>query len=292
MKLPIEEPLQLKRPEEYVEAYRELLTQAVNDRLPDRSALYLSGGLDSSSVSAVAARLAAERGHLQTLKAFTVSWEPLFSDEEALFAKMTTKQLGIAHEVLQDSDVLPYGKDAAEFEATPEPNHELFSGRAQKCFQGIAGFARVVLSGDGGDNVLTGLAWPYLMYMRKRGEWSGIVKRLGGYILSHGRMPPIRGGFRSKVRNWFHTNNESADYPHWLNGEFERRAQLKKRWLELKCQPQEQEHPVHPAAYASLHNGYWSRVLEEEDPGWTSSLSQRKTRPASDASRVLHFNLL
>jgi len=56
LQLPIEEPLHLRRPAEYTEAYRELLLQAVRDRMPDAAAsLYLSGGLDSGSVCAFAA---------------------------------------------------------------------------------------------------------------------------------------------------------------------------------------------------------------------------------------------
>jgi asparagine synthetase B (glutamine-hydrolysing) len=63
LKLPIEEPLQLKRPEEYLEAYRALLMEAVNDRLPQNAAaLYLRGGLDSATVCAVAGRIASPRG--------------------------------------------------------------------------------------------------------------------------------------------------------------------------------------------------------------------------------------
>jgi asparagine synthase (glutamine-hydrolysing) len=78
LRLPIEEPLQLRHPEEYIEAYRELLQQAVRDRMPDAAvSLYLSGGLDSGSVCAVATQLALQRGQHARLKAFTFGWHPL-----------------------------------------------------------------------------------------------------------------------------------------------------------------------------------------------------------------------
>ena len=52
--LPVEEPLRLNQPEDYFEAYRDLLKSTVGDRLPKAAtALYLSGGLDSSSVCVV-----------------------------------------------------------------------------------------------------------------------------------------------------------------------------------------------------------------------------------------------
>jgi asparagine synthase (glutamine-hydrolysing) len=61
-KLPIDEPLQLNRPEEYLEAFRSLLKVAVADRLPrDAVSLHLSGGLDSAAICAVASEIAATR---------------------------------------------------------------------------------------------------------------------------------------------------------------------------------------------------------------------------------------
>jgi asparagine synthase (glutamine-hydrolysing) len=64
--LPIEDPLKLRHPEEYVEAYLSLLRSAVNDRLPQgETSLYLSGGLDFSSVCAVAAQIASGRARWQ-----------------------------------------------------------------------------------------------------------------------------------------------------------------------------------------------------------------------------------
>ncbi len=57
--LPVEEPLRLKRADEYLENYHELLAQAVGDRLSDgKTSFYLSGGIDSGSVCASAARIA------------------------------------------------------------------------------------------------------------------------------------------------------------------------------------------------------------------------------------------
>src|SRR5258705_5532833 len=81
--LPVEEPLRLKHPGEYLENYRELLEQAVGDRLPEgEAAFYLSGGIDSGSVCAAGARIAGRSGNPSALKAFTISWRPLFDDPE------------------------------------------------------------------------------------------------------------------------------------------------------------------------------------------------------------------
>jgi asparagine synthase (glutamine-hydrolysing) len=267
--LPVEEPLHLQEPQEYVEAYLELLRETVQDRLPHgATALYLSGGLDSSSVCATAARIA-ETGHFrEKLKAFTISWQPWMEDPEPDFAKLTAQHLGLAHELLDDPHVVPNAGEEMLMSATPEPSIDVFYDRARKQFQKIAAHAHVVLSGDGGDDILSGQAWPYLLHLLRRGAWRGIAAQFGGYFVSHGGLPPLRGGFRKKLRQWLKPEHELEGYPKWLNPDFERRSAVRERSMQLKQTPK-REHPVHPEAYASLHGAYWASVLQAEEAGWT-----------------------
>lgn len=268
LQLPIEEPLQLRRSEEYSEAYRELLLQAVRDRMPDAAAsLYLSGGLDSGSVCAIAAQLASQCGQRERLKAFTISWRPLFDDPEPQFAALTAKHLELTHEVLEDASFVPYEPLETGVEMAPEPSPEVFLARAGRLFQRIASHARVVLSGDGGDDVLTGRAWPYFLYLQRRGDWFGIARTFGGYFWTHGKIPPLRGGFRTRLRRLLIGRDDRQSYPTWIAEDFARRSHLKDRWRQRRSSPV-YEHPVHPQAYASLHSAYWAAVLEGEDAGW------------------------
>jgi asparagine synthase (glutamine-hydrolysing) len=262
--LPIEEPY-LKRREEYLDAYLELLREAVADRLPQHpAALYLSGGLDSASVCAIAAELVKKQSRPNTLKAFTVSWRALFDDPEPHFATITAKHLGLAHEILEDPEVLPLEIPFA----APEPWGELFGGRAHKQCVRVAQYSTVVLAGDGGDDVLTGQAWPYLQNLRKRREWFQMIRTFGGFTLSHGRFPPLRGGFRARLRRVFRGEQPGGQFPNWISPELERKANLRQRFEELN-RPALREHPIHPEGYAALQSGYWSGLLETEDAGWT-----------------------
>lgn len=269
LKLPIEDALRLKRPEEYIEAYRELLWRAVSDRLPEGSvALYLSGGLDSTSVSAVAAQLAGERGQRGKLKAFTVSWTALFQDDEPVLANLTAQHLGIAHEILADPTLdLFEGARTAEV-WPPEPSDGLFFTRARREYLKIAFHSNVVLSGDGGDDVLTGQGWPYLIDLWKRGKWNQIARDFGGYMWNRRRLPPVRGGFKSRIERALKREDPFEGYPVWLNPEFERRVNLRQRWQESRHPRKSDEHPLHPEGYAALHSAYWATVLETEDAGW------------------------
>ncbi len=289
-KLPIEEPLQLKSPDAYLEAYRDLLKLAVYDRLPeDRTALYLSGGLDSSSVCAMASQIATERNQKGQLKAFTRSWQPFFDDPEPAVAKLTASHLGIAHEVLQETDLMPFeGADTNEGK-TPEPDDEIFFAREQRYSRKIAEHSNVVLAGDGGDDILMGQGWPYLVQLWRKGEWRKIVQDFGGYAWTNKRLPPLRGGFRTKLRNLVKAQDPFEGYPRWLNDDFSRRMNVKQRWLELNNRTKNVEHPLHPDAYESLHDGYWASVLETEDAGWNRVRLQ--TRAAFLDLRILTFLL-
>ncbi len=125
--LPIEEPLWLKREKEYVEQFRKLLEQAVRERLPrGPAAVLMSGGLDSTSVAAIATKIAKKSGSHASLRAHTVDYRPLFDDEEAYYASLAAEHLGIPIEILQGASCIPYEGWSDSELRMPEPCHEPF----------------------------------------------------------------------------------------------------------------------------------------------------------------------
>lgn len=289
-KLLIEEPLRLKRPQEYLQAYRELLKTTVNDRMPEGPvALYLSGGLDSSSVCATAMQIATERDQQDRLKAFTISMRKFFDDSEPRFAALTANHLGIAHEILQQPSSTPLETCYHDADPQPEPNDAVFFASDRRFYATITNHANVVLSGDGGDDVLTGQAWPYLTDLFRAGEWSRIAREFGGYFWTHQKAPPLRGGFRAKLLGLLKKDNVWDGYPKWLDEDFTRRCGLKKRWLERRHVLDHFEHPFHPLGYRILHRGVWSNSLEVEDAGW-NGIRLESRAPLLDL-RILRFFL-
>jgi len=267
VQLPIEEPLRLKHPEEYLENFRELLERSVADRMPQGSvSLYLSGGLDSATVCATAARVASKLENSRALKAFTVSCRPLMNDPEPEFAKLTVRHIGLQHEILEEE--FPSPDDQTQEISAPEPTAELFLDRGDRFYARIAAHSRVVLSGDGGDNVLEGQSWPYLKYLWSRGDWKWLFGDFGAYFRAHGKLPPLRGGFRVRLLRPFHREASQAEQPNWLNEDFSKRVLGRSEELRTNVDGLP-EHPTHPNAYERLHSGYWASVLEEEDTGWT-----------------------
>jgi len=265
----VEEPLWLKRPEEYVEQFQELLERAVHDRLPRRPyGIFLSGGLDSTSVAAVACKIAKKDGASGLLRAYTIDCRPMFNDEEGSLASLVAEYLGIDIEILSAASCLPYGGWEDSLLRTPEPYHDPFLFLSQRQYRQVQAHARVVLSGYGGDDILTGQAWPYLTYLFRQRAFGTIVQTFGRYILKHGRIPPLRGGFRTRLRRWMGRTNPLTEFPPWLEPRFVERHNLRGRWRELQESPKP-GHPLHPIALAGLSSTFWSSVFESEDAGWT-----------------------
>ena len=90
---PTPAPLRLKRDEEYVERYRDVLGAAVRDRLRgDRAAILLSGGLDSTSLAATARRVAPD----VSLLAWTTDTGPSGAGGRARLAAPSRRALACA----------------------------------------------------------------------------------------------------------------------------------------------------------------------------------------------------
>jgi asparagine synthase (glutamine-hydrolysing) len=265
----VEEPLWLKRPEEYVERFQELLENAVRDRLPHGPhGIFMSGGLDSTSVAAVACKIAKNDGASGPLRAYTVDRRPLFNDEEGYLASLVAEHLGIDIEIVSGASCLPYEGWDSSLLRTPEPYHDPFLSLSQRLYRQVQGNARVVLSGYGGDDILSGQAWPYLTYLFRQRRLGTIVNTFGLYTLKHGRIPPLRGGFRTRLRRWMGHKDPLTEFPRWLEPHFVERHNLRGRWRQLLESPQT-GHPLHPTAIFGLSGSFWSSVFESEDAGWT-----------------------
>jgi asparagine synthase (glutamine-hydrolysing) len=286
--LPIEEPLALKRREEYVEQFRGHLEEAIRDRLPAGPAgVFMSGGLDSTSVAAVASKLQAARSVRNSLRAYTVDYTPLFEDEEGNYASQAAEHIGIPIDILSGASSVPF--DGLEDSLrTPEPCAEPFFALHVEHYQQVALRAHVVLSGDGGDDILTGRAWPYLRHLLKRGRLSTIAQAFGGYFFRHGTLPPLRAGLRTRWRRFVGRPDEASGYPNWLNPTFEKEMHLRERWRELQ-QTATSKHPLHAEGYASLSGAFWPSVFEREDAGWTGVAVEARA-PLLD-QRLLRFLL-
>ncbi len=287
--LPIEQPLWLKREKEYVEQFRKLLEQAVRERLPrGPAAVLMSGGLDSTSVAAIATKIAKGSGSHVLLRAHTVDYRPLFDDEEGHYAALAAEYLGIPIEILPGASCIPYEGWSDSEPRMPEPCHEPFVLLDNQQYERVRAHASVALTGFGGDDVLTGQAWPYLVYLLQTLSFGKIGKAFGGYILKHGRIPPLRAGFRARLQRWMGRSEPMSEYPRWLAPTFQKQQHLRERWLELQ-RARTNAHPLHPIGHTGLSSGFWPSVLESDDAAWTGAALEMRA-PLLD-QRVLRYLL-
>jgi asparagine synthase (glutamine-hydrolysing) len=203
-------------------------------------------------------------------------------------ASLVAESLGIEIEILSAASCPPYRGWGGSVSRTPEPYIDPFLLLTQRMYQRVREHSGVVLSGYGGDDILTGQAWPYLIDLFRKREFGSIVKIFGKYILTHRGLPPLRGGFRSRVRRWLGRTDPLTKFPPWLEPRFVERNNLHGRWQELQ-KTARAGHPWHPVAFAGLSSSFWSSVFECEDAAWTGSAVELRA-PFLD-QRVLRFLL-
>jgi asparagine synthase (glutamine-hydrolysing) len=289
--LPIEEMISYKNPEEYVQHYREILHLSLKDRLANATnVVFMSGGLDSTTLAAEANRTWTKRNGAGTLTAHAVDYKPLFNDPEAEEAQRVADHLGIPLKVLHGGGYVPFsGWDARDF-PMPEPRHEPFLAFHLEQHRAAAVAARVALTGYGGDDVLLGRAWPYLRCLLREGKLVTAVAAVAAHIWNTRRLPVMGLGIRSRIQNRFGIGRgqKSEQFPQWIRPDFEKALNLRERFAELQRKPAS-AHPIHPWAYAMLTGPFWPNVLEGEDAAWSGAALECRT-PLLDR-RMVRFLL-
>lgn len=288
--LPLEEPFRQKRSSEYAEEYLELLTLAVRERLPEQGAtVFMSGGLDSTIVAATGVQIAAERGAKGTVRACTADYRPLFDDQESDWAAIAAEHMGVELKVMHGGEYAPFG-DPELLGSLAEPRHEPYLAFFSQQYCELSKRTRVVLTGNGGDDILGGNALPHLLRLARNFRLAEAGGVLASYFFRTGKLPVMRAGIRTRLRRWFLPAEDVEQYPYpvWLNPRFEKEFGLRERWQELRMQAQAR-HPVHPEGYASLGNPLWHTTLENEEI-MRGALPMESRAPLLD-TRLLRFLL-
>ena len=221
--MPIEDLLPFKRDEEIVQEFRRLFTQAVADRLPDtNTSILLSGGLDSTSIAAavVSLRKKASSSAPLNFHGLCVDFQPLFDDTEGEYARRFADAFGIPLEIVHSGDVLPFAgwdESAGLFPEPPvDPCALLYLSYRHK----LSRNSRVVLSGDGGDEVLRLLAAPYLRFLASHKGLFVAFSTFARWTISHRRLPPLGFGIRSGFLRVLGHKPDYLTYPPWFAPDF------------------------------------------------------------------------
>ena len=254
-----------RRSRDYVEHFKNLLTTAVADRLPaNRVDVWMSGGLDSTSIAAVARDLLASRDGRVDLHAHTVVYDTLIASDERHYANLAAEALGIPVTFFAADDYTPFeGWDAGDVR-TPEPTSDPFVLLRLQQLRTVASGSRVVLCGEGGDEVF----WRSdLVDLMGTMPWRELATDIAGSLARHGVRPPI--GLRDRVKKWRGSARLRFTYPTWLNGNFVDRTDLRQRFERVSSEEMAVPHPVRAEAHRRLMTAPWAAYFESSDPGTT-----------------------
>ena len=214
--------IRFRNPESYVERFSELLSQAVSDRMPsDRVAISMSGGLDSTSLAAVA------RSQGKDVHAFAVVYDSLIPDEERHYSTLAARHLGIPITHLSADRYSLFDEQVQGDMDQPEPFLlSPLTGQFHDLLRLCANFSPVALTGYDGDA---------FMNVTEPSRLSGVKKRIKRLL-----------AFRE-------TGAATEGRPYsWLDESFAQRTHLFERWKSPSINP---ANPLNPM-WTALFEGY------------------------------------
>jgi asparagine synthase (glutamine-hydrolysing) len=291
--LPICEPLRFKRPGDYVERFQKLFWQAVSDRLrTDRVGIWMSGGLDSSSVAAVAGQFMKQGPGDPALTAYTIVYDRLIPDQERDYAGAAASFMGIPTKYQTADDYPLFGSWDAFRDlryATPEPanlsHREMWLDFWRRHWAG----ERVMLTGYGGDPAL----YPehkHFIRLIKQMKFGRLLTEVGRFRLDYGRFPPIYFGTWLRLKRGM--SQYRPPFPHVINPDFVARLRLQKRWREVHARWNDEtieEAGTRPVGRHYLSDSMWPHVFEDYGPA--SSTPALETRHPFFDVRLISYLL-
>jgi asparagine synthase (glutamine-hydrolysing) len=263
--LPTDGWIRYQRSHEYVDRFADLLRSAVRDRLrSDRIGIWMSGGLDSTSIAATACELLGEGRAGGDFRAYTTVYERLIPDEERQYATLAADALGLPIHYFPADDYKPFDDWDRLRLWTPEPVSDPFLLMGVDQARQVLPQTRVMLCGDGGDEVLKRSRISALLPKMSPVELcSGIFRSL----LIHRQRPD--SGVRTALRLWLRGKQTQLPYPAWLNKAFGNRLDLPARWTRLSDPVPKRGHPLRAVAYQKMTMSAWPSYFESWDPGVT-----------------------
>lgn len=266
--LPTNGYIRYKRANEYVEHFQELMETAVSDRLrTNQIGIYMSGGLDSSTIAATTCQLLRKKNEPFDLKAFTVVYDRLIPDQERYYSGLVAQAFNIPiHYLVADNYQLFDAVEKPELQR-PEPTNLSLLAIAVAQIQRVASHSRIVLDGNGGDPVFYSWgAYFHVLHLLKKLEFGQLFTDIAQYFQNHQRLPPP--GLRSRVKQWLRIPPPIPPFPECINPELSAKLDLPTRWQQFH-QEKPLIHPIRPEAYQQLTSSLWPYLFESCDPGVT-----------------------
>ncbi|SRR6266404_132170 len=276
--------IQFPKSEDYVERFKELFSGAVADRLrTDKVSVSMSGGLDSTSVAAVARDLLLRRSALAELRGYVVVYDRLIPDEERRFSTLAASALQIPVRHIPADDYLLYEERTPQELEQPEPFlMNPTSAPFNELLRSMAEHSRIALSGWDGDAFMNEPPNAHFAELAKNLKVKTLLANMGWFIWSRHQLPPI--GFRTLLKRLIGTYPRKAFCPEWIDASFSERVNLQERWKQFTSESAK-AHPTRPYAFRVLNSTSWAPLFESYDAG-LSRLTFEMRHPMIDVRLV------
>ncbi len=268
-KLIADDEIRYRRASDYVEHFKEVMGQAVADRLRTNSAgVLISGGLDSTTIAATALEQASKTGNPLALQGYTIVFDRLIPDQERHYSGLAAEALGIPISYLAGDDYLLFQNWGNGELRRPEPSDRPLLALAVDQLKQVAAESRVVFTGWEADALLREVPLYYFNLLWKKGRFGRFALDMWRYIVAQRELPRI--GWRSSLLRRLGQRvalEEGARFPGWINEDFAARMNLRERWEEENGE--KPNHPRRPTAFLVYSLRVWDILFEGYDPGVT-----------------------
>lgn len=265
--LSVTEPVNYSRDQDYVERFHDLLDSAVGDRLrTDSAAVWMSGGLDSSTVAASAQRVFARQGKSSHLCAYTEVFDSLIQHEERHYARIVAEALKIPISFQANDTYRLFDGANSQGNFPSEPVHSPQAQTTADQLRQIAAKSRVLLTGDGGDSGLCGGMSIHFRQLIAKKMFGRALRDAARYLTTEGRLSRLY--LRTRWRLLFSMGYRPLECPEWMDEAIRQRYKLQDRWASVKP-PVAPEGVVRPEAYDATIDSTQPNVFEHFDADWT-----------------------
>lgn len=243
----------------YIERFSELVSCAVRDRLrTNRVTVSMSGGLDSTSVAAIARECL---GNDSSLQACTVVYDHLIPDQERYYSTAAAEHLAIPITYVTADRYSLFDEQVPGDMDQPEPFLlSPLTAQFHSLLRLCAAHGRVALTGWDGDSFMN---------------------------------EPQRSRFkiRTKIRRILGKRPDDPLLPEWVDESFAKRTNLRDRLKQSSSNPDYPANSVEarPSAMRALNSKLWTSIFEGYDPGATK-LELEVRHPLIDV-RLVEFML-
>ena len=276
-----------RRSPDYPQQFAEIFSQAVKDRLrTNKISISMSGGLDSTSVAAVARALLSSSSAPSEMRGYVVVYDRLIPDEERQFSTLAASALGIPVTHLPADNYLLFEQKLPNELQQPEPFLvNPTSAQFNELLRSMASHSRVGLSGWDGDAFMNEPAHLTFAAAARDLRLRDLLSDLAWFI-SRKRLPPI--GVRTILKRVVRSDSGKPVFPEWINNSFSERLKLRERWNEFTSE-KPARHKRRPHAFGVLTAKHWDSLFESYDAG-THRLALEMRHPMIDV-RLVKFLL-